>query len=101
MTKIGDGTLANAGHLAPYLNGHELAVTGSLPVGMVEAVEYENQGFSLAAGDRLTLYTDGVLEARNAQGKLLGFDCLQALLSANPRTSPVADTACSFGQDTT
>ncbi len=99
MTRHGQGRLANAGHLAPYLNGCELAVAGSLPAGVVEGAEYENQDFLLAPGDRLTLYTDGVLEARNTQGELLGFDRLHALLRTSPSSSAVADAACSFGQD--
>ena len=35
----GEATLANAGHMAPYLNGEALAMEGALPLGMVEAAE--------------------------------------------------------------
>jgi len=34
--------------------------------------------------DRLTLYTDGVLEACNAEGELFGFERVTALLSDRP-----------------
>ncbi len=99
MTSDGMCTLANAGHPAPYLNGNELSIAGSLPVGMVMEAGYEEQSFVLAPGDRLTFYTDGVLEARNAQGELFGFDRLSALLMTQPSAASVADAACAFGQE--
>jgi hypothetical protein len=32
----GEATLANAGHLPPYLNGQPVEIEGSLPLGMIE-----------------------------------------------------------------
>ena len=90
MTGSGECTLANAGHLSPFLNGHELPVEGSLPVGMIATTEYESQRFSFAAGDRLTMYTDGVLEASNPHGELFGFERLHALMTAKPSSASVA-----------
>ena len=34
-------TVANAGHLPPYLNGEEVGVPGSLPLGIVSPAQYE------------------------------------------------------------
>jgi serine phosphatase RsbU (regulator of sigma subunit) len=49
--------------------------------------------------DRLTLYTDGVLEATNAKGELYGFDRVTALLIIDrPDAESIAKTARAFGQ---
>ena len=66
LDAFGGGTLANAGHLPPFLNGRELALLPALPLGLVAEADYETTAVHLKAGDRLTLYTDGLLEARNA-----------------------------------
>jgi hypothetical protein len=42
ITAEGRVTLANAGHLAPYLNGQEINVPGSLPLGIVSQCQYES-----------------------------------------------------------
>ena len=46
----GSATLANAGHLPPYLNGKELPMEGSLPLGMAEDAEFSVMQFQLAPG---------------------------------------------------
>jgi serine phosphatase RsbU (regulator of sigma subunit) len=99
ITADGECTLANAGHPAPYLNDRELPMSGSLPVGMVPAADYEEQTFSLHPGDRLTLYTDGVLEARNRSGELFGFERLGSILASRMSAASIAEAACDFGQE--
>ena len=42
----GSATLANAGHLPPYLNGKELPMEGALPLGMMEARIFLSCNFS-------------------------------------------------------
>jgi len=49
--------------------------------------------------DRLTLYTDGLLEARNPAGDLFGFDRIAHLLSTHPDSPEIAAAAQQFGQD--
>jgi len=66
--------LANAGHLPPYLNGEELAVDGSLPLGAVPGIVFGATHFQLAAGESLLLLSDGVVEAQSPTGELFGFD---------------------------
>jgi serine phosphatase RsbU (regulator of sigma subunit) len=39
---------------------------------------------ALRVGDRLTLYTDGLPEARNASGELYGFERLKTLFDSSP-----------------
>jgi len=91
------GTLiaANAGHLAPYLNGQELSLSAALPLGLDANPDYSEQTYQLTRGDRLTLLTDGVPEAGSGRN-LFGFD-RTASLSASPAPA-IADAALRFGQ---
>jgi hypothetical protein len=90
-------TAANAGHLFPYINGKELALGNSLPLGVDSSAEYVECSFVLDDDDQLTLLTDGVLEARNASGELFGFD-RAASISRRP-AAEIAHAAAQFGQD--
>src|SRR5437899_11434261 len=60
----GGCVLANAGHLAPFLNQDDMSLPDALPLGLDPDATYERTAFRLAVGDRLTFYTDGLLEAR-------------------------------------
>lgn len=93
-----DGQLvtANAGHIAPYLGGKELAVEAGLPLGIVHDVSYAETSFQINGG-RVTWLSDGVLEAQNAQGELLGFDRM-APLTVKPAAA-IADAAQRWGQE--
>ncbi|HET6170125.1 MAG TPA: SpoIIE family protein phosphatase [Terracidiphilus sp.] len=95
----GSATLANAGHLPPYLNERELAIEGALPLGAVSAIEFPITHFKLAEGDTLMLMTDGVAEAQDAAGQLFGFDRIGELLERHVAASTVAAAAQSFGQE--
>ncbi len=64
----GQVTLANAGHLPPYLNGEPLAIAGALPLGIIEDAEFSVKCFQLNDGDRLVLISDGIVEATNSEG---------------------------------
>jgi hypothetical protein len=99
IDELGNCSVANAGHLEPFLNGKELEVEGSLPLGIFSETEYEEQKFSMIDGDRLILYTDGVLEARNKQDELYGFERTRALLESSPSAEFIAETAIGFGQE--
>jgi serine phosphatase RsbU (regulator of sigma subunit) len=90
-------TVANAGHISPYLAGKELALNNGLPLGLAADATYSESTFQLPPGEQLTLLSDGVVEARSEKGELLGFDRL-ARLSLNT-AAEIADTAKAFGQD--
>jgi phosphoserine phosphatase RsbU/P len=47
-------TLANAGHLPPYLNGKDVYVPASLRLGILEQPEFAPISVQLEPGDRLT-----------------------------------------------
>lgn len=89
-------TVANAGHLPPYLNGREISIPGSLPLGIIAKARYESTTFSLNPGDRLTFVSDGVVEAQSKSGELFGFDRTRDL-SRNP-ANQIAEAAHAFGQ---
>jgi serine phosphatase RsbU (regulator of sigma subunit) len=92
-------TFANAGHLPPFLNQRELEMEGSLPLGLVSSAIYDEVHMALHPGDQLSLYTDGLVEARGAAGELYGFDRLQALFASRPSAQQATDAAIAFGQD--
>ncbi len=89
-------TVANAGHLSPYLDGREIELQGALPLGIVSGTEYEPMRFQLQPGSRLTFYSDGVVEAQSKTGELLGFDRAQAM-SQEPAAA-IVKAAVDFGQ---
>jgi len=89
--------IANAGHIPPYLNGHELDVEGSLPLGITDDVDYPTQTFQLSPGDRLTFLTDGVPEATNPAKELYGFDRTRAI--SNQPAATIMAQVLTFGQE--
>ena len=91
--------LANAGHLPPWLNGSEIAFAGSLPLSIAASAAPEQVTLQMKPSDRLTLITDGVVEARDAQGVLFGFDRTQALLRQQAAPLVLAEAAIHHGQD--
>ncbi len=90
-------TVANAGHLPPYRNGEELAVDAGLPLGIAPDEKYEERVFRLEPGDQLTLLSDGVVEARDAQGGLFGFERTRAISAQT--AGEIAAAALKFGQE--
>ena len=92
----GSVTVANAGHLSPYLDGVEVELPGALPLGIVGGASYEISRFHLAQGSRLTFYSDGVIEAQNQKGELFGFERGEAI-STQPAAA-IVDAAAQFGQ---
>ncbi len=90
-------TVANAGHIAPYLDGREIEVENGLPLGLAESGEYHETVVVLRDHNQLTLVTDGVVEARKPSGELLGFERTREL-STHP-AHEVAEAAQSFGQE--
>jgi hypothetical protein len=97
MDASGRCSIANAGHLPPFLNGAEVAVLPALPLGLTPDADYEQSELQIASGDQLTLYTDGLLEARNGAGELFGFARIAEI--ARLSAEAIADAAQAFGQD--
>ncbi len=93
----GEYTLANAGHVSPYLSGRELSTPPALPLGLIPDQVYAPVCGTLAPSERLVLLSDGVLEARAPDGELYGFERLP-VLTLQP-AKQIADTAQCFGQE--
>jgi hypothetical protein len=94
----GETTIANGGHLAPFLDREELPVAGSLPLGVAADTHYDELIFALREGETLTFYTDGIVEARNEAGELYGFERLASLLRSDPSIEQMVEEARNFGQ---
>ena len=92
-------TLANAGHLPPYLSGREFQLEASLPLGLIPQTQYSEEAIHLQPGDQLSFYTDGLLEARDSTGELYGFERLHALFATRPTAQQASKAAIEFGQD--
>ena len=88
-------TLANAGHLAPFLNGRELPSEPSLPLGLDPDAVFIETTHPLEIADHLAVLTDGVPEAMHGR-ELFGFDRTAALSRAS--AAEIADAARGFGQ---
>ena len=91
-------TLANAGHLAPYLNSELVAMEGTLPLGVIEDTEFSVTRFNLNDGDKLLFMSDGIVEATDAHGHLFGFDRVLELVRSAASPADLAGAAQSFGQ---
>jgi len=79
-------SLANAGHNYPFLfraASSQVAMldeSGGFPLGFDAASVYPESRMEFCPGDRLLLYTDGIIEARNADGEEFGYERLGAYL---------------------
>jgi phosphoserine phosphatase RsbU/P len=73
----------NAGHNAPFLlrpSGATRLGTTGVALGVVGGSAFEERGETVAPGERLFLFTDGITEAFDPQDREYGEDRLQALL---------------------
>ncbi|MFH1740286.1 MAG: SpoIIE family protein phosphatase [bacterium] len=62
----------------------ELKTDRGFPLKLVESDEYDEQKIALEPGDRLVLFTDGIVEMRNAEGDLFGYDRLTRVIRHKP-----------------
>jgi sigma-B regulation protein RsbU (phosphoserine phosphatase) len=71
-THTGALHLTSAGHPAPLLlRGNQsiaLPDAGGVPIAIMEQSEYEEGCFQLQKGDRICLYSDGIMEQNDASG---------------------------------
>jgi serine phosphatase RsbU (regulator of sigma subunit) len=99
LSASGSCTVASAGHPAPVLNDREIEIDGALPLGIVPEAQYREEAFGLREGDHLALYTDGLLEARDANGELFSFARLKEIFAARTDAAQAAEAAVANGQD--
>jgi hypothetical protein len=91
--------IASAGHPAPYVNDTEIELPGAFPLGLTTEATYEETGIELREGDQVALYTDGLLEARRADGTIFSFERLNQLFATRPDAARATETAVDFGQE--
>lgn len=80
-----------AGHPAMLLlrDGEVTEITeNGMLLAAIDGATYKTASRSLEPGDRLLLYTDGLVEARNNQGQLFGEESLASALKSSGRLSP-------------
>ncbi len=82
----------NAGHNNPILRRAsgliERLDIGGLPIGIQPEVKYESARVTLAPGDWLIIFTDGLVEAENARQDEYGEARLLAAIEANKSVDP-------------
>jgi sigma-B regulation protein RsbU (phosphoserine phosphatase) len=66
---------------------------GGPPLGIDAGLSYEAVRTPIGAGDVVVLYTDGVNEAMNFEGRQFGFERLKEALASAPRAVPAAGEA--------
>lgn len=82
--------VASAGHLWPYIMRRdggctELEVQG-VPLGVLPESAYEVRHETVTSGDRMLLYTDGLVECTDRSGERFGFERLSAALAGAATT---------------
>ena len=91
-TASGQLLYANAGHNPPCLHSaagtSELRATG-MPLGLMDDMEYVVKTAELAPGDRVVIYSDGLVEAHAADGSMFGFPRLRELIGASSADADV------------
>ncbi len=85
----GEFVYVNAGHNPPLVrrNGSfEFLPKAKRPMlGVIEGLDFPAEKITLAQGDMLFLYTDGVTEAMNGEREIFGEERLKETLSAQPK----------------
>lgn len=83
-------TYANAGHPGPTIVSDSGTIhtlqNASFPIGIVDETTYEDDVVQLNPGDRLWLFSDGLIETMNAAGDQFGKDRLDSELQVASAT---------------
>ena len=90
--RTGDFTYANGGHNPPLLvradgTSEYLPTTDGVALGVMPEYEFEQSSVTLAPGELVVLFTDGVTEAIDAEDEEFGPDRLQEVFRDGPPRS--------------
>jgi len=107
-TKTGKLAYSNAAHPAPIIlrsNGtSEYLDKGGTIVGMNNIVPFEEEQITLHKGDKVILYTDGIIEYQNNSGEYFGEDRFYSILKGSRKENVEAlldgilDSIADFGK---
>jgi serine phosphatase RsbU (regulator of sigma subunit) len=81
--KTAKGQVVCAGHMPPIHRKADGSIVepgekcAGLPLGITDAMGYEQEEFALRSGETLTLYTDGINECADASGAMYSIDRLR------------------------
>jgi phosphoserine phosphatase RsbU/P len=86
----GNGTVfrfAKGGHTPPLLldgatGTVRVLTSGGMPVGIAPESEFQEIEVAMKPGDRVFLYTDGLIEARDKTGIIVGTEGLESIIGA-------------------
>jgi serine phosphatase RsbU (regulator of sigma subunit) len=85
---------ANAGHDLPYrrLNGSVSEIwAAGMPLGMMSDMQYDEHEVTLAPGESLLFYTDGLVEAHNPRREMFSFPRLKTVLASHADGTSLID----------
>lgn len=75
---------SSGGHEFPFLvhadKRLERLKTGGIPIGVIENYTYEEETIPFRPGDKLVVYSDGIVDSRNKDGDSFGEDRVQQLI---------------------
>jgi len=85
--------VASAGH-APVLVYRksnnaltEIELSAKMPLGIMEDLEYNAVSFEVKAGDKIIVFTDGLTEARDREGREFGLENIRNTISKHAHAS--------------
>lgn len=88
----GEGRLCQAGHPTPFIvTSHGQIRTvgeGGAPVGLMPHLSWTDVSFTLAPGERLCLFSDGITECENLAGEQFGQERLQTCIQDSIAQAP-------------
>src|SRR5258708_37786927 len=92
-TDTGVVSFVNSGHPAPYLLGTDnrtvqIEAKAEMPLGLRRNARFAGGMFKINPGDALFVYSDGVIEASNANGDLFSLERLAQQLQAAHHAEP-------------
>jgi len=86
--KTREFTYARAGHPPPMLKEpgsggavHRLDGNGGMPLGIFDDVTYEDASITLEPGQSIVMYTDGITEGRDHDGRMFGVEGVESSLT--------------------
>ena len=89
--KTGHVECGNAGHDYPaIMHDGKFAIEKNIhgsPIGFLPGMAFPSYSFDLKPGDRIFLYTDGIVEAKNPESVRFGTERMLEVLNAHPGAS--------------